>query len=140
MPKVFTRILPTVTLCAAISVIVPGSPRSALLSLISIFFNTVLLYLVAHAEFLALVFLIVYVGAIAILFLFVIRLLNVKELSAVTIKKTVKTTTSAQVALLAAAATMLGTLANLDQLLITKTFLVQAVAAQVRVRLRKYIA
>jgi NADH:ubiquinone oxidoreductase subunit 6 (subunit J) len=34
-----------------------------------------------QAEFLALIFLIVYVGAIAILFLFVIMLLNVKELT-----------------------------------------------------------
>lgn len=39
------------------------------------------LYLSVQAEFLALIFLIVYVGAIAILFLFVIMLLNVKELT-----------------------------------------------------------
>lgn len=52
-----------------------------LLSLISVFFNVVILYLSAGAEFLAFTFLIVYVGAIAILFLFVIMLLNVKELT-----------------------------------------------------------
>lgn len=52
-----------------------------LLSLISVFFSVVVLYLSAGAEFLAFTFLIVYVGAIAILFLFVIMLLNVKELT-----------------------------------------------------------
>jgi len=53
----------------------------SLLALIVVFFNTILLYLAAQAEFLGLTFLIVYVGAIAILFLFVIMLLNVKELT-----------------------------------------------------------
>lgn len=81
LPKIFTLFLPAVTLGLGIRVISLRHPVHALLCLIVIFFNTVLLYLAAEAEFLALVFLIVYVGAIAILFLFVIRLLNVKELT-----------------------------------------------------------
>lgn len=43
----------------------------------------VTLYLSVQAQFLAFTFLIVYVGAIAILFLFVVMLLNVKELTGV---------------------------------------------------------
>lgn len=82
LPKVFTLFLPAITLGLGVRVISLRHPVHALLCLIVIFFNTVLLYLAAEAEFLALVFLIVYVGAIAILFLFVIRLLNVKELTA----------------------------------------------------------
>lgn len=43
----------------------------------------VTLYLSVQAQFLAFTFLIVYVGAIAILFLFVVMLLNVKELTGI---------------------------------------------------------
>ena len=50
--------------------------------MIAIFFLVVIYYVLICAEFLAFVFLIVYVGAVAILFLFVIMLLNVKELTA----------------------------------------------------------
>lgn len=81
LPKLFSLVIPTLTLGLGLGVIFLVHPVHALLCLIAIFFNTVLLYLASEAEFLALVFLIVYVGAIAILFLFVIRLLNVKELT-----------------------------------------------------------
>lgn len=81
LPKFFALFVPTLTLRLGAGVICLIHPVHALLCLIAIFFNTVLLYLASEAEFLALVFLIVYVGAIAILFLFVIRLLNVKELT-----------------------------------------------------------
>jgi NADH-quinone oxidoreductase subunit J len=73
--------LPTLTLCLSTGVVFFAHPVHSLLALIVIFFNTAVLYLSAGAEFLAFTFLIVYVGAIAILFLFVIRLLNVKELT-----------------------------------------------------------
>jgi NADH:ubiquinone oxidoreductase subunit 6 (subunit J) len=53
----------------------------ALLSLLGVFFSTVLMYLTAGIAFVGLVFLIVYVGAVAVLFLFVIMLLNVKSLT-----------------------------------------------------------
>lgn len=53
----------------------------ALLSLLGVFFATVLLYLTAGIAFVGLVFLIIYVGAVAVLFLFVIMLLNVKSLT-----------------------------------------------------------
>lgn len=53
----------------------------SLLSLLGVFFSTVLMYLIAGIAFVGLVFLIVYVGAVAVLFLFVIMLLNVKSLT-----------------------------------------------------------
>jgi NADH-quinone oxidoreductase subunit J len=65
---------------ATIVFLVPN-PMHALLSLLGVFFTTVLFYLAAGIEFVGLVFLIVYVGAVAILFLFVIMLLNVKSLT-----------------------------------------------------------
>jgi len=53
----------------------------SLLSLLGVFFSTVLMYLIAGIAFVGLVFLIVYVGAVSVLFLFVIMLLNVKSLT-----------------------------------------------------------
>lgn len=82
LPKLFTIILPAVTLGLSACVIFTPHPIHALLCLIAVFFNRVIIYLRSGAEFLAYVFLIVYVGAVAILFLFVIRLLNIKELTA----------------------------------------------------------
>lgn len=78
---VFSVAVPVVSLCLALGVVTLRNPVHSLLCLIAVFCNTVVVYLAAQSEFLALVFLIVYVGAIAILFLFVIRLLNVKELT-----------------------------------------------------------
>jgi NADH-quinone oxidoreductase subunit J len=67
-------------ICAA-AVFLFRNPMHALLSLLGVFFMTVLLYLIAGIAFVGLVFLIVYVGAVAVLFLFVIMLLNVKSLT-----------------------------------------------------------
>lgn len=77
----FYLILPLSTLFFAFKVPTLTNPVYSLLCLILVFFQMVIFYLVIGAEFLAFVFLIVYVGAIAILFLFVIMLLNVKELA-----------------------------------------------------------
>ena len=57
-------------------------PVHSLVCLIVVFFAVVVLFIALGAEFLGYLFLIVYVGAIAILFLFVIMLLNVKQLTA----------------------------------------------------------
>jgi len=74
----FLFVVPVFTLLLCIGVIFSTHPVHSLLCLITVFFNTTLLYLYLGAEFLAFLFLIVYVGAIAILFLFVIMLLNLK--------------------------------------------------------------
>jgi len=65
----------------AATVFLARNPMHALLSLLGVFFATVLMYLAAGIAFVGLVFLIVYVGAVAVLFLFVIMLLNVKSLT-----------------------------------------------------------
>src|ERR1700748_2506500 len=50
---------------------------AAVLFLILAFFNAAALFLIAGAEFLAMILVIVYVGAVAVLFLFVVMMLDV---------------------------------------------------------------
>jgi NADH:ubiquinone oxidoreductase subunit 6 (subunit J) len=66
---------------AALVFLVPN-PMHSLISLLGVFFTTVLFYLLGGIIFVGFTFLIVYVGAVAILFLFVIMLLNAKSLTA----------------------------------------------------------
>jgi NADH:ubiquinone oxidoreductase subunit 6 (subunit J) len=77
---IFTLLLPSAAVVFAVFVPLLGNPIHALLCLLGLFGTTALIYLSQGAEYLALVFLIVYVGALAILFLFVIMLLNVKDI------------------------------------------------------------
>jgi NADH-quinone oxidoreductase subunit J len=53
------------------------NPVHSVLFLILSFFNAAALFLIAGAEFLAMILLIVYVGAVAVLFLFVVMMLDV---------------------------------------------------------------
>ena len=85
--SLFSIVLPAAVLFLSVAVALVKHPVHSLLCLITVFFVTVLLYLSVKSEFLAFIFLIVYVGAIAILFLFVIMLLNVKELTSAPRKK-----------------------------------------------------
>src|SRR3978361_1007316 len=70
-------------LCAAIllvsaaMVVSARNPVHSVLFLILAFFNAAALFLIAGAEFLAMVLVIVYVGAVAVLFLFVVMVLDV---------------------------------------------------------------
>jgi NADH-quinone oxidoreductase subunit J len=63
-------------LCAAM-VVSARNPVHSVLFLIAAFFNAAALFLIAGAEFLALILVIVYVGAVAVLFLFVVMMLDV---------------------------------------------------------------
>lgn len=65
-------------LLTSFGVILTKNPVHSILYLILTFCNATGLLILLHAEFLALVFLIIYVGAIAVLFLFVIMMLNVR--------------------------------------------------------------
>lgn len=96
----------------ALAVVLLPHPVHGLLSLISVFFSVVILYLSAGAEFLAFTFLIVYVGAIAILFLFVIMLLNVKELTGAPKTKLLPSQKYSMVIAAVAFVSLLGTLAK----------------------------
>jgi len=64
-----------------VGVILSRNPINSLFCLIGVFLNAILLFLTIRVEFLSMIFLIVYIGAIAILFLFVIMLLNLRNLN-----------------------------------------------------------
>ncbi len=70
---VFAAIL----LGSAAAVVSSRNPVHSVLFLILAFFNAAGLFLIAGAEFLAMILVIVYVGAVAVLFLFVVMMLDV---------------------------------------------------------------
>ena len=66
-----------VTIASAVAVIFARNPVHSVLWLILAFFNAAGLMLIAGAEFIALLLVIVYVGAVAVLFLFVVMMLDI---------------------------------------------------------------
>jgi NADH-quinone oxidoreductase subunit J len=66
-----------VLLASAAMVVTSRNPVYAVLFLVLAFFNAAGLFLLAGAEFLAMLLVIVYVGAVAVLFLFVVMMLDV---------------------------------------------------------------
>ena len=66
-----------VLVAAAVGVILARNPVHAVLLLILAFFQSAVLWLMAEAEFLAIVLVLVYVGAVMVLFLFVVMMLDV---------------------------------------------------------------
>ncbi len=67
----------TVLIGAAIGVVFSRNPVHSVMFLVLSFFQSAVLWLLAEAEFLAMVLIIVYVGAVMVLFLFVIMMLEV---------------------------------------------------------------
>ena len=65
-----------VLIASAIMVILARNPVHSVLFLILAFFNAAALFLLANAEFLSMILLVVYVGAVAVLFLFVVMMLD----------------------------------------------------------------
>lgn len=65
---------------SAICMVVVINPINAVLFLISVFFNTSMIFILLNIDFLGLLFLMIYVGAIAVLFLFVVMMLNIKKI------------------------------------------------------------
>lgn len=66
-----------VLIASAVMVVTSRNPVYSVLYLILGFFNAAGLFLLAGAEFLAMILVIVYVGAVAVLFLFVVMMLDV---------------------------------------------------------------
>ena len=62
---------------AALGVIFSRNPVHAVMFLVLAFFNSAVLWLLAEAEFLAIVMVLVYVGAVMVLFLFVVMMLDI---------------------------------------------------------------
>ena len=69
--------LSTVLVLASLRVITARNPVHAALFLVLAFFNASGLWLLLHAEFLAIALVMVYVGAVMVLFLFVIMMLDI---------------------------------------------------------------
>jgi NADH-quinone oxidoreductase subunit J len=72
-------ILGAVALISGVLVVFQTHPLRSALWLIVNFFAVAGIYLLAHAEFIAAIQVIVYAGAVMVLFLFVIMLLNLRE-------------------------------------------------------------
>ena len=64
-------------LASATAVVTMRNPVHSVLFLILAFFNAAGLFLIAGAEFLAMILVVVYVGAVAVLFLFVVMMLDI---------------------------------------------------------------
>ncbi len=62
---------------AALGVVFARNPVHSVMFLVLTFFNSAIHWLMAEAEFLAIVLVLVYVGAVMVLFLFVIMMLEV---------------------------------------------------------------
>ena len=74
---VFFYIFSTIMLASAFMVIAARNPVHSVLFLILAFVNASGLFLLAGAEFLGMMLIVVYVGAVAVLFLFVVMMLDV---------------------------------------------------------------
>jgi NADH-quinone oxidoreductase subunit J len=66
-----------ILIASAVMVVTARNPVHSVLFLILAFFNASALFLLAGAEFLAMILVIVYVGAVAVLFLFVVMMLDI---------------------------------------------------------------
>lgn len=73
----FFYLFSIVTIGSAVMVISARNPVHSVLFLILAFVNAAGLFLLAGAEFLAMILVVVYVGAVAVLFLFVVMMLDV---------------------------------------------------------------
>jgi NADH-quinone oxidoreductase subunit J len=77
IPTVLFYVFSVVLLGSAAMVVSSRNPVHSVLFLILAFFNAAALFLIAGAEFLAMILVIVYVGAVAVLFMFVVMMLDV---------------------------------------------------------------
>lgn len=77
LPLFFFYVFSTIAIISALMVISSRNPVHSVLFLILVFLNGAGLFLLAGAEFLALMLIVVYVGAVAVLFLFVVMMLDV---------------------------------------------------------------
>ncbi|CAN2533370.1 NADH-quinone+oxidoreductase+subunit+J [Methylocapsa aurea] len=77
MAVAFFYLFSAVLIASAFAVIVSRNPVHSVLYLILAFVNGAGLFLLAGAEFLAMILVVVYVGAVAVLFLFVVMMLDV---------------------------------------------------------------
>ncbi|MDD2876741.1 MAG: NADH-quinone oxidoreductase subunit J [Acidiphilium sp.] len=77
IPDIAFYVFAGILLASACMVITARNPVHSVLFLILAFINAAALFVLAGAEFLAMVLVVVYVGAVAVLFLFVVMMLDV---------------------------------------------------------------
>ena len=77
IPTILFYFFAAILLFSAATVVTARNPVHSVLFLILAFFNAAALFLIAGAEFLAMLLVIVYVGAVAVLFLFVVMMLDI---------------------------------------------------------------
>ncbi|HHB83003.1 MAG TPA: NADH-quinone oxidoreductase subunit J [Devosia sp.] len=77
LPIFFFYIFAGITIASALMVISSRNPVHSVLFLILAFINAAGIFMLAGAEFLAMILIVVYVGAVAVLFLFVVMMLDV---------------------------------------------------------------
>ena len=77
LPLFFFYLFSIIAIASAVMVISSRNPVHSVLFLILVFINAAGLFMLAGAEFLALILIVVYVGAVAVLFLFVVMMLDV---------------------------------------------------------------
>jgi NADH-quinone oxidoreductase subunit J len=77
LPLFFFYVFSIIAVASALMVIASRNPVHSVLFLILAFVNSAGLFMLAGAEFLALILIVVYVGAVAVLFLFVTMMLDV---------------------------------------------------------------
>lgn len=77
VPLFFFYLFATIAVVSAFMVISSRNPVHSVLFLILTFVNAAGLFMLAGAEFLAMILIVVYVGAVAVLFLFVVMMLDV---------------------------------------------------------------
>lgn len=70
-------IFATFLMGAAIGVVISRNPVHSVMFLVLAFFQSAMLWILAEAEFLAIVLVLVYVGAVMVLFLFVVMMLDI---------------------------------------------------------------
>ena len=75
--NLFFFLFSSITVLSSIAVISSRNPVHSVFFLILAFVNSAGIFVLAGAEFLAMILLIVYVGAVAVLFLFVVMMLNI---------------------------------------------------------------
>lgn len=80
MEAVIFYVLATITVVSALCVVLLRRPIHNILFMIMTMIGLAALYILLHAEFVAMVQLVVYAGAVMVLFLFVIMLLNLEQM------------------------------------------------------------
>lgn len=75
--QIIFYVLAAVTAASALMVITQNNPVRCVLFLVLTFITSSMLWILAEAEFLALILVLVYVGAVMTLFLFVVMMLNI---------------------------------------------------------------